>query len=1193
MTEAPGNTLPEGTSPDNQEMEFTPGAVYSRRGLAKVFDTPFPSGGPSSLVPTITYAKSYVDPLGIIRNLYLDSNGSLWVENINASPGTKSSLATTTPGTYAKSITAFGREYIAISDGLHGQEIPLQYDGTNLDRVTQDGPGGPPEVNNYAYGAVLMAPTGAPSTLTIVECDPQGVGPGGTFTAIAVYVTAIGDCVPGSTITISGSVSPYNGTWTVTNVFPETVGTDGLLWIGGISLPSGTVFHLGGTVTISSGVTMSRGANVVTVTTATPHNLKIGYQAQITGVPAGIVGGTIASVVINNEDNPGIATVSTATAHGLVPGSFVSLKGIVATTTAISAVSRQGKVVTVVTSAAHNLFQGASITVASVTIGTFNTSTFVAQIVDSVTFTYLQDDADITSTGGTVANNWPIPETPTPRLFEVISAPTATSIQVGISYSDGTWGAGGTVSYAWDGTFFVLAIPDNETFQYQQYGPNDSTSSTAGTVSLRGQISPGKHQCQVMFLTRQGAITAPSPPLTFVANGGQYLSVTNIPIGPSNVVARILAFTGGQGAYFFYIPATPQINGQVVGTATQINDNTSTSAILDFSDNTLFAGLGISTPGNNLANQIVLEGALGWGFYGSRLISWGQRNRIQNFLNLGFDGGYYPTDPTIPCGWLTASAGGALANGHFGKAWKISTAGSGNWGILYQPAFEDAYGAPILTANTRYKIRVWLKLSGAASDVVFDVWLNSPSTAFTAIATVSGPAISTSGAWCEANFDVATPATIPADMQLEIFASAITSTVDVTVDELSIIYRDNPYLDTILYGSYVNNPEAFDGLSGKLGSTQDNRKVMDLGIIRNTLYFLTLEPSGRIHQTSDNGVTEPAGWNVAQVAQNCGLISAFAMAKSQADDSSTGGGEEWFAWMSGSGPRIFSGDHPYEIGEELQPNWTGDPKRGISGLNWPGQLTAWALNDPKNKLLLFGVPTLDSLKFLGLTAPNMVYALSYRKLDTAAQIAGANPVHTNLAGRLNSTDHTRKWTRWNLPINGGAMMYRTTASNLSTVMLGGNAFYPGVAAGYGNVYTLETTKLTDDDYGQLYPWYVTYFAPTSDQEESMQFGGGRKQLSYLSAFIDANPYLSIGCILTVTFLCDTALNPWAVTVSRTLPPNAIFDMECAGGGALGQRIAVKFASSPRMGQTDNAMNLSRVTMWMKPAARMPVRGSAA
>lgn len=143
-----------------------------------------------------------------------------------------------------------------------------------------------------------------------------------------------------------------------------------------------------------------------------------------------------------------------------------------------------------------------------------------------------------------------------------------------------------------------------------------------------------------------------------------------------------------------------------------------------------------------------------------------------------------------------------------------------------------------------------------------------------------------------------------------------------------------------------------------------------------------------------------------------------------------------------------------------------------------------------------------------------------------------------------------------------------------------------------NVYTLKDYKLTDDDYGRIYPWYVTYFCPTFEQEGALSLGGGRKMLSYLTAFIDANSYIHLGCNLTVTFYCDTLLNPWALTVQRTLAPNAIFDMECGAAVVAGQRIAVKFESSPFVGATDNAFSLSKVVFFIKTAARLPIRGSA-
>ena len=74
-----------------------------------------------------------------------------------------------------------------------------------------------------------------------------------------------------------------------------------------------------------------------------------------------------------------------------------------------------------------------------------------------------------------------------------------------------------------------------------QVGPGEGPAVADATAA--GNISPGVHQCSVVFVTRQGYWTAPSPPVSWNAAGGQKVNVTNIPIGPSNVVQRLLAFT--------------------------------------------------------------------------------------------------------------------------------------------------------------------------------------------------------------------------------------------------------------------------------------------------------------------------------------------------------------------------------------------------------------------------------------------------------------------------------------------------------------------------------------------------------------------------------------------------------------------------------------------------------------------------
>lgn len=1160
ITQTPPTNVPKGASPDCSDVVFSPGQVASRPGLARVFADAFPAGGPSGFIPTLTYAKSYVDPVGVIRNLYLDSNGSLWVENLTVSPGNKTMLVGTTPGSWAKSITAFGREYIAISDGLHGADVPLQYDGTNLDRVTQDGPGASPTVSSITLPATVLAATGAPPVMTVTEVDPTGLDPDSTYySAINIYVNNVGTTQPGAVVTIAGNTQAvYNTTWVITDV----LGTN--LLIATAYLASTAVIGTGGTATTGSGTTLRRAGNIVTAKTTAAHGLQVGYQAQISNVPASIVGTAISSIVIKNESLPGRATIVTSAAHGLVPGLFVSLQGITAAAVggAITAIARAGQVVTATTTTAHGLTPGASVTLAGVADASFNATFTVQQVISTTKYVFIQAGADATSSGGTTSINWPLTDSPTPRYFQVIAAPTPTSLQILVNYSDGTW-ASGTVSYAWEGTFFVSAVVDSTTFQYRQYGP-DATTTAAGTVTPHGQIAPGEHQLRVSFLTRQGYVTRPSPPVRFIANGGQYLSVTNLPIGPSNIVARVIQLTGAQGSAFFYIPVPAQVNGQQVSTATQVSDNTSGSVVLDFSDNTLFAGIGTSIPGNNLPNEIVLDGALAFGQYGSRLITHGQRNTVQGLLNMGFDGGFLPSvfgqyGVAVPTGWIPLGAGGVggvLNNsGHYGPCWQINVTPGGARGTLEQGFYQDAYGAPISVADQQYTIRVWLKPSALAADLTFAARLRSDSLAYASVATITGAQMNLNGSFVEASFSLKTPDSIPPDLVFEFWAESTVFVGTLLVDEMSLIYADVPYLETALFGSYVDNPEGFDGVSGRFGAIEDTRKVMGMGMVRQTLYLLTQDPSGRMHAVINNGVTEPVGWQVSEVAGNCGLMSTFGLTVSQADDAMAGGGEEWLAWISASGARIFGGDQPWKISQEIQPNW--------DAANAEAMTFSWALNDPVARLIYFGIPVGSA------TAPSMILHVNYRDLDTASQIAAADP--------MTGQERVRKWSPWNLPINGAALMYRAQGI-LSTILLGGNGSAPGAIAGFGNAYTLAVGQMTDADYGQIDPYYTTFFFA----------GDGVKQilLAYLTGQLSGFGSVSIKALV------NSLTSIWPLDCTRDLIGDPTFDLEWGGASAQGYRIAFLLRSIPPAENTDNQFQLQRLAVAIRPAARLPVRGAS-
>ena len=196
-----------------------------------------------------------------------------------------------------------------------------------------------------------------------------------------------------------------------------------------------------------------------------------------------------------------------------------------------------------------------------------------------------------------------------------------------------------------------------------QCGPAEGPS--VADASSAGGISPGAHQCAVVFVTRQGYWTAPSPPVTWTAAGNFKATVANIPTGPSNVVARLLAFTASGGANFYHVPATMAIN-----------DNTTTSLTVDFTDTILLAGQSM----DYLFGQIELPEQLGVAAYAERLFWWGERARMDNWRNLSFDGGWDASGNGRPLGWqLDASfgAGGSreASDVAWGDAYRITADG--------------------------------------------------------------------------------------------------------------------------------------------------------------------------------------------------------------------------------------------------------------------------------------------------------------------------------------------------------------------------------------------------------------------------------------------------------------------------------------------------------------------------------------
>lgn len=1205
-TELSPSDIPEGISPDNQDVVFTPGTVSTRPGLQRVFTSVLDGG-------EVVYEKSFVLPNGNVKNLYLTTLGNMFVEDVTNTPGTASVLFTTL-ASRAESVTALGREYIALSDGVHGFDVPVSYDGENVYRVTQDGPGAPPSVQSVALPAVAMTSSG--NTLTRQDNIVTGVTatPNNLQIGYQVQISGIPDSNSSSVVqsfnsgfqTATSAWSFVGAQWR-SNFNPGTSGLGAFQAGGfGFTIPSSASI-LGVTVTfgINSqatttgtvaqvslwngallGTAKSPGTPITTTITANtyggsgdlwgagltpaivnnpnfafavsvtadsvrvfldaPYTIQVHYTLSGSSTVA-----TISSIVVDNEINPGQALVTTAGPHGLLPQEFVSIVGVQPGTVAdIVAAQWVAGVTTATTATDHNLVPGSLVQVTSVTTATGSTTfsfdgTFTVATVPSPNeITYIQvpitaTDPDVinaTANTGSITVSWPVPDTPTPTYFQVISAPTPTTFYIGLNYADATW-TSGTVGFIWEGTFFVTNIINSTTFQYQQYGPNGATTAI-GTATPWGQAAPGLHQLQVSFLTATGAITEPSPPVTFVANGGQYIQVSNIPIGPPSVVARILLFTGSGGDFFFYIPVPAFINGQIVSTATQINDNTTTSVLLDFSDNTLYAAIGTSVPGNNLQEQIVLGPMGGFFTYSSRLQGWGDYNKVENLLNMGFNGGALPSAPTQPTGW--GPGGGVLVAGRFnGGAWQANT---GATATLVQSFYRDAYGNAIGLSNTFYSVRVYMT-AGTFTANIF-----SASLSFSDVAVITA----TTTGWYTANFPIVTPASIPSDMTL-----ILSNTSGSTIDEVMIYYTEQPFNDTEAKFSYEDNLEGMDGLTGIAGPEDDLTPIRNWGVIRDTLYCVT---GGSMHETNDNGTTEPSGWGFRHVADNCGAWSISSIARNVQGIGSAG--KEWMTWSGPDGAQIFTGQQPMKISQEIESLWESVNESFVS--------LCWASNDQVAKRCYYGVPT-------GPTPTMSILMMDYRNLDGEG-IVSSPPVHISFTGKMIASDLTRKWTRWNVPARCGALMYRPGDA------VGAPSFVLGGGLSGSQVYTLNDQKFSDDDYGRIFSYYITYFFVSHEAEQALQVTSHRKLYQYGTTYIQGVGFYN------VTPYGQSLENPFPTTPNQVLSMDAFFDLEF-GLNVEASRCAFKIQVFPLLGQTDAYFSLEKMIINMRPAPWSPVRGT--
>jgi len=795
--------------------------------------------------------------------------------------------------------------------------------------------------------------------------------------------------------------------------------------------------------------------------------------------------------------------------------------------------TENGFLVTITTTSAHGLAAGQSVTVVGVGVSAYNGTFPVVSVPTSTQFTYIAGASGLAASGGGTADS----------CTATIQTTAAHGFVVGQLVTTSGIGVSG-----YNGTFAVTSVPDSTHFTFTA-ATGGLAVSGSGTAAAAGSVSAGVHQVCVIFQTRQGYLTKPSPATSWTASGGKRAVVTNIPTGPSNIVGRILCFTGAGGASFFYTSSGGTLfSGNMV-----IADNATTSLTVDFSDAILLAGTNV----DDLFKLIELSDCAGVLDYAQRLFWWGERNKQNNWLNLGFDGGFTgPSLPHYPLGWTPDAvfAPGGTDEENFvvwGAAYSIVGNGTtATRGLITQPAVQDSLGAPLIQANTDYTVRARCARNALLSQGTLHVHLFSTSGGINSTGLqLTAAQLTTS--YVEYSAQLTAPlATISSDLVLRVYADGTPNqNGQFYLDCIEIFPTAQPVNASLVRASRVEDPESYDGIDGLLSIAENNGQAIRAAFkLRERLYFVK---EHSLHVTQDDGTNEPSLWAIAEVSRKVGTPSVRGV----------GIGEDWVVIAHRTGLYIFSGGEPIKISQEIQPTW--------NQINWQYGHALWVTVDTKERRIFVGVP-------LGAaTSPNKILMLDYRDLDDAEDIAGRPPINITYTGRKTATDKTRKWSPWTIAANSCALIERTNGT--AVVALGGGTPGVGGAGATGKIYQLSDTQFSDD--GTAIPsYYTTHYFPERPVEQSLGLGAHRKLFSYLTLFVEGAGNLSL-----VSFTDSSSAQQAQQPLSLSSP--AVKDLELPIN-VLGERVAFQVSTN----QAGAWFKLQKFTPSVRPDPWSPVRG---
>lgn len=1098
----PPANLPSGSSPLAQDVVYPEGAVRTRPGLSPLFLSA--AGNPS-----FNGLESFQTAALVKRLIAWDSLGNFYKEN--PSGALELLVSNGTYGLFMSGCTALGREYMGFFNANGGFDIPRQYDDTNYDRVSQGGPGSGPSVSDYLPQPQNIPLAGSPIVATIAP-SPAGAVRGNPVTVQVATQTPIFGFVEQPNGERVREIVGYTTTYTSHTV--DTIITFTT------TAPHG---FLAGQIVIIAGCGDSAMNGAYSIQSVTSTTFVVSNQSINLGEATGGGTATVNSPAITRFNN--VVTVITFAAHGFQVGWTVLISGInnLVAGTSIASIVQSDGVVTVTTSSPHRLAATGQIIIAGVADGTYNGQFEIQAVPTPTTFTYQAITANPSSTGGTASTTFD-------GSFTILSVPSPTSFtyaDVGPNQSGTgtTIGASATTAAAVASNIATLTFAANPGFSVGQLAivsgftgadvylngsftitavttvspwtisfaltHADAAATTAGTVSvdealatIQGNVSAGLHQMSVCFVTRQGYVTRPAPPTSFNAAGGKLASVSGIAIGPANIVQRILIATqvifppGTTGPFF-----TTQ--------AMVINDNTTTAALIDFSDLALGAGQSMESR----FSLVVLGESSHVQFYNGRLSWIGERNTIQNFLNLGFDGGWALGAGTggsdIPLGWQSDSVNGAggsrtTSSQISGDAYVITGDGvTAIRGMLTQSVLADFLGVAIIEKNTSYSVRVRAYVSALSATGNLTIEIFSPTAGSLGSAIFPLSAMSTVQQEFVASLLLA-QTTIPPDVELHVYANGtVANGIAVTVDNIEPFLTTAPYNTSTARISFAFDQESYHQTTGLAAvRINDGQQLRAQFVLRGNLYFAK---ERYLAHVTDDGQNEPAFWPVVEDSNTIGICGPNAV----------DAGEEWAAFACRSGVYIFWGSDPVKISQDIYIDASGTGKANWSQINWAAQHTIWVRIDQINKMILVGAP------INGATSPNVIFMMDYKFAESGEDAAGAaGLVYSSFTGKLLMHGSGRRWAYWNVTSNSAVFSERPD---------GTAHFLVGNAVGNGLIYDMLDSQKSDNGVA-INTRYQTYGGPSTEEQQALQLGSHRILCDYVTGRAVGSGQLGISAI---------------------------------------------------------------------------------